>query len=172
MKDTTASTHHKTTKGQDPLSYHNQESELGQPLGPKLEVPPGGDLGLGNVSIRLAITAQNHNECCYIKDECQPKLHWKRLHPSCDAPASLDHWGEESAAVVSDGRKGSDCPAIPTTIAIATVGTIAIAATVVGPLVAPGGWMPAPLLVLGAVPVVNFINGDLLSRVIRSWLVP
>ena len=76
--------------------------------------------------------------------------------------------------MLSDGCKGSDLSAIPATVATATVGAIAIAIAIaiLQALVAPCSWMPAPLLVLGAVPIVHFVNGDLLGRIIRSFLVP
>ena len=76
LEETIEGANRQLGKGQHRLSYHNQEPELCQALGPGLDVAPGADLGLGDVAIRPAITKEHNDDCCNVKDESQPKLHW------------------------------------------------------------------------------------------------
>ena len=75
LEEATDCANHQLGKGQHRVSYHNQEPELWQALGPGLDVAPGADLGLGDVAIRSAITKEENDDCRHVKDESQPKLH-------------------------------------------------------------------------------------------------
>ena len=77
LEESIEGANYQLSKGQHRLTYHDQEPELCQALGPGLDVAPGADLGLGDVAIRPAITKEHNDDCRYVKDESQPNLHWQ-----------------------------------------------------------------------------------------------
>ena len=71
-------------------------------------------------------------------------------------------------AMLSNGGQRTDCPAIPVA-RVARVGASIVIATVLI-LVAALSWMLAPLLVLGAVPIIDTIDGQRLRGIHRAAL--
>ena len=127
---------------------------------------PSADLGLGDVTVRRTITEEDYDEGGHIKDESQPQGTGKSLQPGCDAPASLDNWGEQSATIATrdpgDGGKSSDSTSLPATRGtvarvVGAVGTTAIGViTLSFPALNSG--VSAPVLVSRAKPIINAIN--------------
>ena len=165
MKEATEGAGHQANKHQGPLCHHQKEPPLCKMFDPRFQVPQSADLGLVDVAVRLTVTEEDHDESCHIKNESQPQATGKSLHPCCDAPASLDNWGEQSTLATREfgnGGQGLDCSSIPATgVAVARViGTVA--ATAVGAITlalpALDGGVPPPVLVRGTIPIINAIN--------------
>ena len=133
---------------------------------------PSADLGLGDVTIRRTVTEEDYDEGGHIKDESQPQATRKSLHPSCNAPASLDSWGEQSTVATrdpGDGGESSDSMSLPSTRGAAdrVVGDVGASAVGVITLSFPAldSGVPSPVLVRGAKPVINAINLQRFRRI-------
>ena len=106
MEEATGGANQQGAHGPQPLCHHQKEPPLGKVLDPGFQVPPSADLGLGDVTVRLTVTEEDYDEGSHIKDESQPQATGKSLHPGCDAPASLDNWGEQSTVATRDPGDG------------------------------------------------------------------